>query len=74
MMKELWRYIFFVVILMVFHSSTILAQQQEAGPRIVVEENWFDARQVKEGDIIGHTFKVFNKGDSVLNIKDVKPG
>jgi hypothetical protein len=39
-----------------------------------LEEKYFDAKQVKEGDIIEHTFNVHNAGDSTLEIKKVKPG
>jgi len=48
--------------------------QQAIGPRIVVEEKNFDAKQVKEGEIIEHTFNVHNAGDRTLEIKKVKPG
>lgn len=48
--------------------------QQAIGPRIVLKEKYFDAKQVKEGEIIEHTFTVHNAGDSTLEIKKVKPG
>jgi len=48
--------------------------QQPIGPRIVLEERHFDAKQVKEGQIVAHTFKVLNTGDQTLEIKKVNPG
>lgn len=48
--------------------------QESSGPKLVLEKNIFDAKEVKEGDIISHTFTVLNRGDSVLRINRVKPG
>lgn len=48
--------------------------QTATGPKMVVKEKFFDAQQVKEGEIIVHHFKVLNTGDSPLEIKKVKPG
>ena len=48
--------------------------QQALGPRMFLEEKHFDAKQVKEGQIIEHTFNVLNVGDSTLEIKKVDPG
>ena len=48
--------------------------QQAIGPRIVVEEKNFDAKQVREGEIIEHIFNVRNAGDRTLAIRKVKPG
>jgi hypothetical protein len=44
------------------------------GPRIVIEEKSFDAKEVKEGEVIEHTFIVNNKGEEVLEIRKVSPG
>jgi len=48
--------------------------QQAAGPRIEIEEKAFDARDVKEGEVIEHTFTVNNRGEEVLEIRKVSPG
>jgi hypothetical protein len=48
--------------------------QHAAGPKMVIEERSFNAQQVKEGEIIEHTFTVYNKGDESLEIKKVSPG
>lgn len=43
----------------------------EAGPRLVLREGSYDARDVREGELIQHTVTVFNEGDQVLQIRDV---
>ena len=44
------------------------------GPRITVEGREFDFKDVKEGTVLEHTFKILNKGDEPLKIISVKPG
>lgn len=44
------------------------------GPEMVLAEKIFQAKEVKEDEIIEHTFRVRNKGDSPLEIERVKPG
>lgn len=48
--------------------------QQAVGPRMVIWEEYFDAKQVNQGEIVEHTFKVSNTGDRTLEIRRVKPG
>ncbi len=48
--------------------------QQTTGPRMVIGEGYFDAREVKEGDVIEHMFTVLNRGDRTLEIQKVNPG
>jgi hypothetical protein len=40
-------------------------------PKMILEEHFFDAREVKEGDLITHTFRVLNGGDETLRIRAV---
>jgi hypothetical protein len=61
--------IFWIVV-----SFDIALAQQAIGPRIVLEERYFDAKQIKEGGIIEHSFKVLNTGDQTLEIQNVNPG
>jgi len=63
----------FLISWITLNLTTGLAQQA-IGPRMVLEERYFDAKQVKEGEVIEHTFNVLNVGDSTLEIKKVKPG
>jgi hypothetical protein len=44
------------------------------GPQMVMEEAYFDFGEVKEGDVVSHTFRVFNRGDQPLQIEKVKRG
>ena len=43
----------------------------EAGPRLVLREGTYDAREIREGELIKHTITVYNDGDQVLQIRDV---
>jgi hypothetical protein len=55
--------------------NPILAQDQAGkGPRITVEGQEFDFKDVKEGTVLEHTFKILNKGDEPLKIISVRPG
>jgi hypothetical protein len=47
---------------------------EQAGPKMVIKELEYDFKQVKEGEVIEHSFLVSNKGDQVLEIRQVKPG
>ena len=55
------------------YSYSALAQESR-GPKMVLKEQEFDFNEVNEGDIIEHTFQVFNQGDQTLKIIRVKPG
>jgi hypothetical protein len=44
------------------------------GPKIAVEGREFDFKDVKEGTVLKHTFKILNKGNEPLKIISVKPG
>jgi uncharacterized protein DUF1573 len=48
--------------------------QVNKGPKMVVEGREFDFKEVKEGTVLEHTFKIFNKGNEPLKIISVKPG
>ena len=48
--------------------------QNNKGPRISVEGREFDFKEVKEGTVLEHTFKVLNIGDEPLKIISVRPG
>ncbi len=72
-MKRLLYVTSFLMFWVVFNFTTGWAQTA-VGPKMVIKEKFFDAQQVKEGQIIVHNFKVLNTGDSPLEIKKVKPG
>ena len=70
-MKERLNFITLVAMLLIIWGHLCWAQQIK-GPSMVLAENTFDAREVMEGSIIEHSFKVFNQGDSQLEITNVK--
>ena len=62
------------LIFLITLSLTTGWAQQATGPRMVLEEKHFDAKQVKEGKIVEHIFTVRNMGNRALEIKKVNPG
>ena len=48
--------------------------QDNKGPRISLEGREFDFKEVKEGTVLEHTFKILNIGDEPLKIISVRPG
>jgi len=47
--------------------------QNAADPRMVLREKSFDFKEVNEGKVLEHTFKVFNEGPGPLQIIKVRP-
>ena len=72
MFKRLFL-LFAIFCLIAFWGQPLQAQDQK-GPRAAVEGREFDFKEVKEGTVLEHTFKVLNKGDETLKIISVKPG
>lgn len=52
----------------------VFCAEQPTGPRMVMKERIHDFSAVKEGEVIEHAFLVFNQGDQVLEIREVRPG
>ncbi|OEU47344.1 MAG: hypothetical protein BA872_00675 [Desulfobacterales bacterium C00003060] len=50
------------------------AEEKEAIPIIKVEMPTYDFRQVSQGEVVKHDFRVFNRGSAPLEIKNVRPG
>ena len=57
-------------------AATCFAAPEEkiAGPRLVMQERFFNFQEVQEGEVIEHTFAVSNTGSETLVIEEVKPG
>jgi hypothetical protein len=72
-MKKILYGTFFLITWIIVTLTAGFAQQFP-GPKMVLNEKYFNAQSVKEGQIIEHTFTVFNKGDRPLEIKKVQPG
>jgi len=60
--------------LMVVAGFTQAAEEQKAVAAIEIEEPAYDFRQVSQGEVVKHDFRVFNRGSAPLEIKSVKPG
>jgi hypothetical protein len=41
---------------------------------MVLPERSFDFKEVEEGKVLEHSFKILNKGNQPLEIKNVNPG
>ena len=68
-----------ILAVLCFFSQLSISLAQEAPekapvPRLVIEEKIFDFKEVEEGNVLEHAFKVLNKGDAPLEIKKVQPG
>jgi hypothetical protein len=72
-MKKYLLYGIMCAFLIVVSSYSALAQER-GGPKMALKEREFDFGEVKEGEIIEHTFQVFNRGYQTLEIENVKPG
>jgi len=72
-MRKCWLFGIICIALFAFFGYSSLAQEPR-GPKIVLKERVFDFKEVKEGEVIEHTFKVLNQGDRTLKIIKIKPG
>ena len=72
-MKKNFYTIPFIILFISMYLNIGLAQDG-IGPKMVIGQTEYDAKEVKQGEIINHTFKILNTGDQVLEIKNVKPG
>jgi len=70
-MKKLF---YITAILFLAISAHPLVSHGSSGPRIWIEAKEFDFKEVEEGKVVTHAFKVLNKGDQTLEIKRVNPG
>ena len=62
------------LVLMVWVVLTQAAGEKEAIPVIEVERPTHDFHQITQGEVVKHDFRVFNRGNAPLEIKNVKPG
>jgi len=72
-MKKLSIGIFIFTLCIITHLSFSWAQKA-TGPKMVLKEKTVDYKEVDEGEVIEHVFKVLNEGDQPLQIERVKPG
>ena len=60
--------------LLCFALLSFSQAQTPSGPSMVLPERSFDFKEVEEGKVVEHAFKVSNKGNQVLEIRNVNPG
>ena len=73
-MKKLFLIIVGLFSIALWGNPCFSQDQAGKGPRITVEGREFDFKDVKEGTVLEHTFKILNKGDEPLKIISVRPG
>ena len=61
------------LLLLIMNGSFCLAAETGT-PGMVLVEKIYDAKEIKENQVIEHTFKVRNNGDGPLEITKIKPG
>ena len=69
-----WSLSGLLLLLLVFASPFPVVAQEKKGPDVSLTEREFDFGEVKQGEVIRHTFKVINQGDETLKIEKVSPG
>ena len=72
-MRRCWLVGTICMALFAFGGHSSLAQEAWS-PKMVLKEQVFDFKEVKEGEVISHSFQVFNHGDEILRILRVRPG
>ncbi|MCK4783700.1 MAG: DUF1573 domain-containing protein [Desulfobacteraceae bacterium] len=72
-MRRYWL-VGIVCIALITLSGYSATAQEIMGPKMVLKEQVFDFKEVKEGEVISHSFQVFNHGDEILRILRVRPG
>jgi hypothetical protein len=63
-----------ILFCMVFLASISAGAQEIRKPKVSLKEHTYDFKEVMEGDVISHTFTIFNKGNEELRILRVKAG
>ena len=72
-MRKYWLIGIICIPLFTICGFSSLAQELQ-GPKMFLEEQVFDFKEVREGAVITHSFKVFNHGNETLRILRVRPG
>lgn len=74
MMRMLKGMLYSCLVLMVWVGLTQAVEEKKASPVIEVEQPTYDFHQINQGEVVRHDFRVFNRGNAPLDIKNVKPG
>lgn len=57
-----------------FFFNPPASAQPRSGPQIFLAEKHHDFKEVHEGEVLEHSFRVENRGDQNLEIQRVNPG
>ena len=63
-----------LLIVTVWAGISLTKDGAESVPVIEVEQPTYDFKQVSQGEVVKHDFRVSNRGEASLEIKKVKPG
>lgn len=72
-MKKSFAFLLSATLVLGCFGAFALAQDNPK-PKLVIKEPVFDAGEINEGKILKHTFEVYNHGNAVLEIRNVRPG
>ncbi len=61
---------YFIIIAFLF--ATLIINGQKAGPKISTPEDMFDFGEITEGQIVEHSFIIYNTGEETLEIQRVR--
>ena len=64
----------FIPISVIILFSMLASGLDTKAPEIFFKEKAYVAGEVMEGDLIEHTYTVYNRGNEVLRIYKVRPG
>ncbi len=74
-MKSVLKPIILALLIITVSAGFSLAKDgTEPVPVIEFDQATYDFKQVSQGEIVKHDFRVFNRGEASLEIKKVKPG
>ena len=72
-MKRVFKTVLLALLVTTMSAGFSLAKE-DAAPVIEVDQATYDFKEVSQGEIVKHDFRVFNRGEGSLEIKKVKPG
>lgn len=72
-MKKWECFLIGVTLLVVSWTTGAWARNSQV-PEMVIDKAAFDAGETLQGNVVGHSFKILNRGNGVLEIIRVDPG
>jgi hypothetical protein len=72
-MRKHW-FIFGISLLLTVYWIFPATASDSKTPKMVLDEKVFDAKDIEEGKVIEHSFRIRNEGDAALELLKVAPG